>query len=181
MRTDTHNFNNVRFFIYPDKQEVTFHMTFHTSNIFSFQNMRTKTLRQRYPTDKHIQHFVKGLHLTDIIPITLQILFGTGTISNYLHQSIALTDFIKASKLLTSNVPAYSPRRASSIAANVSGFGLRSRASCNNVSTKLFKLKFSRRASTRSRSTKEALKWIAVNFLSFTDSIRTNFFYYMQK
>lgn len=68
--------------------------------------------------------------------------FPSIMLNHFFFHSISSNDFMKASKLLTSIVPAYFPERASFIAAIVSSFGSEYTASIKVLSTKLFKLLF---------------------------------------
>ena len=73
---------------------------------------------------------------------------------------------MNAPKLLVSTVPAYLPEQASSIADNVSSFGTLYAASIRALSTKLFRLRFSRRAAIRNRFNKSVLRRNDVCFIS---------------
>lgn len=68
--------------------------------------------------------------------------FPSIMLNHFFFHSISSNDFMKASKLLTSIVPAYFPERASFIAAIVSSFGSEYTASIKVLSTKLFRLLF---------------------------------------
>lgn len=66
--------------------------------------------------------------------------FPSIMLNHFFFHSISSNDFMKASKLLTSIVPANLPERASFIAAIVSSFGSEYTASIKVLSTNLFRL-----------------------------------------
>ena len=91
-------------------------MTFDAALIFSLQKMGFQFGGQRLFVFKQPKNFNKLQKFRRLILIPFKVLFITGT-KNY---SI---DFIIASTLLVSTIPAYSPLRTSSIAFIVSSFG----------------------------------------------------------
>ena len=51
--------NSVTLFVIPNKQKITFNMTFKTTGIFSLQDMQPIFLRQRNFIPEHIKHYIQ--------------------------------------------------------------------------------------------------------------------------
>ena len=166
MCADTDNINDICVIVNPHEEEVVLNVAFPASGVLTDKAVAEITCRKRNVIEEILQDFIQRLHLTGIVPVTLKIFLCGGRVMELPHQSIALTDFMNASKLLALSSPAYLPERTSLIAATVSGLGRRSRDSVRRTSTRLLRLRFSRLASMRRRSIRAVLRRKAVCFLS---------------
>lgn len=163
MTSEPYNLHHFRRHINPNQKRIIANMTFHTALVISYQSMRFVTAWYGFSFS-----LTYPKHQTRVSSIgyccgTFQVFLCLCTVMDCLH-SISFSDFIKASKLLVSIVPADLPARASSMAAFVSSFGSEYITFLKIHSTKLLRLLCSRFAALFKSSNKSLSNLKAVCF-----------------